>query len=129
GQGGHIVNIASAAAFQPSKTLHAYSTSKAAVLMLSECLRADFAAHQIGVTAICPGFVATNITRTTQFLGRSDEEQAKLQDRVTKLYERRNFPPEKVAKAIVKAVKANAPVVAVTTEAKAARALSRYAPG
>ncbi|WP_246708684.1 SDR family NAD(P)-dependent oxidoreductase, partial [Rhizobium ruizarguesonis] len=35
GQGGHIVNTASAAAFQPSRALPAYSTSKAAVLMLS----------------------------------------------------------------------------------------------
>ena len=43
GQGGHIVNTASAAAYQPSKALPAYSTSKAAVLMLSECLRAELA--------------------------------------------------------------------------------------
>ena len=38
---GHIINVASAAAFAPSKALVAYSTSKAAVLMLSECLRAE----------------------------------------------------------------------------------------
>ncbi|RDG38117.1 SDR family oxidoreductase [Streptomyces corynorhini] len=34
GEGGHIVNVASAAAFQPSRVLPAYATSKAAVLML-----------------------------------------------------------------------------------------------
>ena len=43
GQGGHIVNTASAAAYLPSRALPAYSTSKAAVLMLSECLRAELA--------------------------------------------------------------------------------------
>src|SRR5205807_1581090 len=54
GQGGHIVNVASAAGIQPSKGLPAYSTSKAAVLMLSECLRADSAGAGIGVSAIRP---------------------------------------------------------------------------
>src|SRR3954468_10591887 len=61
GQGGHIVNTASAAAYQPSKSLSAYGTSKAAVLMLSESLRAELAGQGIGVSAICPGFVHTNI--------------------------------------------------------------------
>ncbi len=69
GQGGHIVNTASAAAFQPSRALPAYSTSKAAVLMLSECLRAELAGQGIGVSAICPGIVNTNITATTRFAG------------------------------------------------------------
>ena len=54
GQGGHIVNTASAAAYQPSKALPAYSTSKAAVLMLSECLRAELAGQGIGVTRDLP---------------------------------------------------------------------------
>lgn len=69
GQGGHIVNTASAAAYLPSRTLPAYSTSKAAVLMLSECLRAELAGQGIGVTAICPGFINTNITSTARFTG------------------------------------------------------------
>ena len=43
GRGGHIVNLASAAAYLPSKVLAAYATSKAAVLMLSDCLRAELA--------------------------------------------------------------------------------------
>jgi NAD(P)-dependent dehydrogenase (short-subunit alcohol dehydrogenase family) len=38
GEGGHIVNLASMAAFMPSVILPAYATSKAAVLRLSECL-------------------------------------------------------------------------------------------
>lgn len=50
GQGGHIVNTASAAAYQPSKALPAYSTSKAAVLMLSECLRAELVEARTSVS-------------------------------------------------------------------------------
>ena len=41
--GGHIVNVASAAAYLPSKNLAANATSKAAVLMASDCLRAELA--------------------------------------------------------------------------------------
>ncbi|QKW36532.1 SDR family oxidoreductase [Actinomadura sp. NAK00032] len=55
GLGGHIVTTASAAAFTPSRARPAYATSKAAVLMLSECLRAELKGKGIGVTAACAG--------------------------------------------------------------------------
>ncbi|WP_274560468.1 SDR family oxidoreductase [Streptomyces spiramyceticus] len=128
GQGGHIVNTASAAAYQPSKMLPAYSTSKAAVLMLSECLRAEFAGHGIGVTAICPGFVNTNITATARFAGVSADEEKRRQKRSTRLYGLRNYPPEKVAEAVLKAVVRNQAVVPVTPEARGAHFMSRFAP-
>lgn len=60
---GHLVNVASGVAFAPSRNYPAYATSKAAVLMLSECLRAELAGRSIGVTAVCPGFVDTGIVR------------------------------------------------------------------
>jgi NAD(P)-dependent dehydrogenase (short-subunit alcohol dehydrogenase family) len=129
GRGGHIVNVASAAAFTPSRALPAYSTSKAAVLMLSQCLRAELAADGIGVSAVCPGFVSTNITRTTRFVGRSADEQQRMRDRTTRLYRRRNYPPERVAAAILHAVERNSAVVPVTVEARAMHLLSRAAPG
>ncbi|MGW0465656.1 SDR family oxidoreductase [Streptomyces sp. NPDC003027] len=128
GQGGHIVNTASAAAFQPSRALPAYSTSKAAVLMLSECLRAELAGQGIGVTAICPGIVNTSITATARFAGAGDEEQKRRQKQVSRLYGMRNYPPEKVADAILRAVLRNEAVVPVTPEARGARFLSRFAP-
>ncbi|MEV6590855.1 SDR family oxidoreductase [Streptomyces acidicola] len=128
GQGGHIVNIASAAAYLPSKTLPAYSTSKAAVLMLSECLRAELAGHGIGVSAICPGFVNTNITSTARFAGVDADEEKRRQKKAARLYGLRNYPPEKVANAILRAVVRNEAVVPVTPEARAGRLLSRFAP-
>lgn len=128
GEGGHIVNLASAAAYTPSRTLSAYSTSKAAVLMLSECLRAEFSRYGIGVSAICPGFIATNITRTTKFVGQSAEQQERTRQRITGLYRRRNFGPEKVADRIVAAVRDDKPVVPVALEAKAGRAIARLSP-
>ena len=69
GEGGHVVNVASAAAFVPSKVLPAYATSKSAALMLTECLRAELAGDGIGVTAICPGVIDTAIVSTTRFVG------------------------------------------------------------
>ncbi|MFJ8621672.1 SDR family oxidoreductase [Kitasatospora sp. NPDC093550] len=129
GQGGHIVNVSSAAAYLPSKALTAYATSKAAVFMLSDCLRAEFVGHGIGVSTICPGIVNTNITRTSTFSATSAAEQAAKQARAAKLYARRGFPPEKVATAILAAVRTGKPVVPVTPEARAARFLSRLSPG
>ncbi|MEU0741430.1 SDR family oxidoreductase [Streptomyces sp. NPDC006134] len=129
GQGGHIVNVVSASAYQPSRALPAYSTSKAAVLMLSQCLRAELAGRGIGVTAVCPGFVATGITSTARFAGVGDEEEARLRRRAARLYGLRGCPPEKVADAILDAVAHDRAVVAVTPEARAARLLSRFLPG
>ncbi|CAM5744167.1 SDR family oxidoreductase OS=Streptomyces alboniger OX=132473 GN=CP975_17355 PE=3 SV=1 [Streptomyces alboniger] len=129
GQGGHIVNTASAAAYLPSKSLPAYSTSKAAVLMLSECLRAELAGQGIGVTAICPGIVNTNITSTARFAGVDATEEKRRQKRAARLYGMRNYPPEKVADAILRAVVRNEAVVPVTPEARGARLLSRLMPG
>ncbi|WP_443045387.1 SDR family oxidoreductase [Streptomyces sp. NBC_00342] len=129
GQGGHIVNTASAAAYQPSRALPAYSTSKAAVLMLSECLRAELAEKSIGVSAVCPGIVNTNITATTHFAGADAAEEQRLRKRTSKLYGARNYPPEKVAEAVLRAVVRNQAVVPVTPESHAARFLSRLSPG
>ncbi|MFE8016854.1 SDR family oxidoreductase [Streptomyces antibioticus] len=129
GQGGHIVNTASAAAYQPSRALPAYSTSKAAVLMLSECLRAELAGQGIGVTAICPGLVNTNITSTATFVGVDPTEEKRRQNRSSRLYGMRNYPPEKVAEAILRSVVRNEAVVPVTPEARGVHALARFAPG
>ncbi|WP_338897247.1 SDR family oxidoreductase [Streptomyces sp. TG1A-60] len=128
GQGGHIVNTASLAAFLPSRSLPAYSTSKAAVLMLSECLRAELAGQGIGVSAICPGIVNTGITSTARFAGVDAEEERRLQRKTARLYGLRNYPPEKVADAVLRAVVRNQAVVPVTPEAHGGRLISRIAP-
>ncbi|MDX1803914.1 MAG: SDR family oxidoreductase [Alcanivorax sp.] len=128
GKAGHIVNTASAAAFMPSRVLPAYATSKSAVLMLSECLRAELAEHGIGVSAICPGVIDTPITRRTRFVGVDDEEQARRQEKTQKLYQRRAYTPDRVAQAIVQAVLDNQAVVAVSPEAAGMQWLGRLTP-
>ena len=127
GEGGHIVNVASAAAYLPSRATPVYGTTKAAVLALSENLRAELAADGIGVSAICPGIVDTGIVTRTTYAGVDDEEAMKR--KMDAAYKRRAFPPEKVAAAIVDAVVRDRAIVPVTAEAKAGLLLSRLAPG
>jgi len=128
GVGGHIVNISSLAGYAPQKGMGAYSTSKAGVLMFSECLRAELAQAGIGVTAICPGVVHTNIVRTTTFSGVTAEEQAEKQAKFDKIYKARRYGPEKVAKQIVKAVVRDKAVMPVTPESYQGYYLTRFAP-
>jgi NAD(P)-dependent dehydrogenase (short-subunit alcohol dehydrogenase family)/pimeloyl-ACP methyl ester carboxylesterase len=128
-EGGHIVNVASAAAYLPSKNLSAYGTTKAAVLALSVGLRAELAGHDIGVTAICPGIVHTNITSATRFVGVDAEEQSRRQKASTHLYANRGFGPEKVARDILRAIERDKAIAPSTPEAKAALVLSRLTPG
>ncbi|HVX68149.1 MAG TPA: SDR family oxidoreductase [Mycobacteriales bacterium] len=128
-EGGYIVNVASAAAFTPSRMLAAYSATKAAVLMLSESISAEFGDYGIGVSAICPGLINTPITTSTRYVGVSDTESREAGKKMAKRYARRNYPPSKVADAIVKAVRERRPVVPVTPEAVGARIMSRLSPG
>ncbi|GAA5160939.1 SDR family oxidoreductase [Pseudonocardia eucalypti] len=128
GEGGQIVNLASAAAYLPSRALPAYSTTKAAVLMLSECLRAELAEHDIGVSAICPGIVHTNITTTTRFVGADTDEETRRQQASHLAYGRRNYTPERAAKEILRALERNRALAPVTPEAHLALAASRLTP-
>jgi NAD(P)-dependent dehydrogenase (short-subunit alcohol dehydrogenase family) len=129
GRGGHVVNVASAAAFTPSRVLPAYATTKAAVLMLSECLRAELAVHGIGVTVVCPGLVNTPIVAATKYVGSYGDEGRGRRERAMRLYERRNYSPERVADRILSAVRCNQAVLPVTIEAHALRLVGRLAPG
>ncbi|MFE3195127.1 SDR family oxidoreductase [Nocardia sp. NPDC059240] len=128
GLGGHIVNLSSMAAYTPQQGFAAYSTSKSAVFMFSDCLRAELAAKGIEVHTICPGIVHTNIVATTRFSGISAEEEAAKQQRYDKLYAARRYGPEKVAAQILKAVENGREVVPVTPEAWLQYRFNRYAP-
>lgn len=60
GQGGRIINIASNASKQASAKGAAYSTSKFAVLGLTQASALDLAPHGITVNAVCPGPINTD---------------------------------------------------------------------
>lgn len=127
-EGGHVVITSSAAGYFATPTLPAYSTTKAGVLMLAQCLAGELREAGIGVSAICPGFVHTNITATTRFAGTTKEEERELQQRTFAMYGKRGYGPEKVAKAVLQAVRANKLVVPVTPEARVGALGARFAP-
>ncbi|RNL65499.1 SDR family oxidoreductase [Nocardioides marmoriginsengisoli] len=128
GEGGRIVNVASAAAFAPNRVMSAYATTKAAVLMLTDCLRAELARDGIGVTAICPGFVDTDISATTRYVGVDDGTQQALRDQAVRSYRRRGYTPERLARHAVRAAAANRPIAAISIETKLLRLVHRLAP-
>jgi NAD(P)-dependent dehydrogenase (short-subunit alcohol dehydrogenase family) len=61
GEGGHIVNTASMAAFIAGPSAGIYTCSKFAVRGLSEALRWSLMPYGIGVSVLCPGLVKSTI--------------------------------------------------------------------
>jgi 2-hydroxycyclohexanecarboxyl-CoA dehydrogenase len=122
---GQVVNVSSGLGYTMRGTEAAYCTTKAAVLALSRCLRADWAPHGVGVTAVCPGFVNTPIVAATRYLG--DRADARTRARVEKIF-RRGHSPDTVARAIVSAAERNPAVVPVGWEARLGWYLNRITP-
>ena len=66
---GHIINVASGAGLCARPGMVPYASSKAAVIGLSNSLRAEAAHYGVRVTCACPGYVATRIIDATRFEG------------------------------------------------------------
>mgnify|MGYP000893298393 CR=1 FL=1 len=74
--GGHIINIASSAGLFSLMQMGPYNVTKAAVISLSETLRTELAAYNIGVTVSCPMFFHTNLLDTMRYRDRFQHEFA-----------------------------------------------------
>jgi short-subunit dehydrogenase len=112
---GHIVNISSLAGLVGHIGIGAYSATKHAVVGYSEVLRAELRRYNIGVTVICPGIINTNIVQDAKI---THVEKMKVdQSQLINFYKNWGWPPERVAKAVLKAVKKNKGVVPVGPEA------------
>ena len=130
GTGGHIVNVASMAAYVPLSSLSAYCTSKAAVYMFSDCLRAELDAAGVGLTTICPGLINTNIISATAVHAPqgSEAKVPRRRGQLERMFEMRSYGPEKVAAAILSAVRKKTAVRPVTPEAYLLYGTSRLLP-
>lgn len=132
---GHIVNIASAAAFTPTPVLAPYSVSKAGVKMLTECLRLELGPKGVGVSAVCPGVINTNIGEHATTVGVDQELLDRGKALVRQLQELGEklplapMSPDLVARAAVRAVRFDLAVVPVRSEAWLGYFMLRIAPG
>lgn len=99
---GHIVNTASAAGLFPVPGMSAYSTSKFAVMGLSQQLRWELSSEGVGVTVLCPGVVRTEIHRAAGV----GLDHLDLREIVAKAP-----TPERLAEKAVRAVQANRALV------------------
>jgi len=76
GRGGRIINVSSRGAFRGEPNSPAYGASKAGLNALSQSLARALAPHGIAVTAVAPGFVATDMTNEHLKPPRGDEIRA-----------------------------------------------------
>ncbi len=74
---GMVVNLASIAGTIPSPGLSIYAAAKAAVISFTRSLNAELEADGVRATALCPGFVDTDMTTWTGIPG---EEMIQPQD-------------------------------------------------
>jgi NAD(P)-dependent dehydrogenase (short-subunit alcohol dehydrogenase family) len=125
GQGGHVVNVASAAGYLASSQLAAYATTKFAVVGLSEALRDELVPHRIPVTTVCPGLINTPITTSARMRGVDATAARKA---LVDMYKRRNYGPERVAANILKAIAKKRPIAPISPEAWVMYYLKRLAP-
>lgn len=92
GEGGHIVNTSSMAAIVPVNAFSIYGAAKSAVVGLSESIRGELAADNIGVSAFCPGPVQSNIRETGQIRPPQFRRDTGLLDVEKQLAQRPNSP-------------------------------------
>lgn len=124
--GGHIVNVSSGLGYMARATEPAYSTTKAAVLALSQCLRADWQRRGVSVSVICPGVIKTPIFESTRYLGQQADDD--VRQRVRRLSRVVGHKPDAVAKAILRAIRRDRIMVTVGWEAKVGWAAHRLLP-
>jgi short-subunit dehydrogenase len=116
----HVLNVCSVLGLVGMPKVTAYCTSKFGMVGFTESLRNEFGRDGLGVTALCPGFVTTNLF-TNAPLEESVEEH-KIPPRII------CTTPERVANAAIKAIYRNRRLVTVEPFAKFMSAMKRYAP-
>lgn len=109
GRGGHLVNVASAAALFGLPWHAAYSATKFGLRGISEVLRFDLRPHGIAVSLVCPGAVDTGLVRTLEVAGvdRDDPEMQALAQR----FQRHAVAPARAATLILRGVRRRRPMI------------------
>jgi short-subunit dehydrogenase len=116
----HVLNVCSILGLIGMPKVTAYCTSKFAMVGFSDSLRNEYGRQGLGVTALCPGFVSTNLFTNAPLEEKVEEH--KLPPKII------CTTPERVARAAVKAIYRNKRLVTVEPFAKFMYSLKRFAP-
>jgi short-subunit dehydrogenase len=117
----HVLNVASVCGLVGLSRVSAYTTSKFGLVGFSESLRAEFNRQGVGVTALCPGLVDTNLFAAAP--RGHDRQENKLPPRWLLA------TPETIAARGVRAIYRNRAVVVVQPYARMLYLVKRLAPG
>jgi len=116
----HIVNMCSISGLVAGGRFSAYHTSKFGLIGFTESLRAEYGRQGLGVTAICPGPVLTNLYEAAAS-GRAGQKVPSPPNWMC-------ATPERVASVTLKAIRKDKRQVLITPTAHALFQLKRFAP-
>lgn len=115
---GHVVLVSSIIGKKGFPYSATYCATKFAQAGLGEALWGELRNHGIGVSVICPGFTATEFQEAAQRVGHTQKTQRSISGQ----------SPDKVAQAIVKAVRRRHREVHLTWSGKLLLAIDRLSP-
>ncbi|KQX62034.1 SDR family oxidoreductase [Angustibacter sp. Root456] len=125
---GHIVNTASMAGLMTTPMMLPYTTSKHAVVALSRALRSELKPVGVGVTAVCPAFIATPLLDNLN-PGMAPTAATSGVRQLAATLQPRGLPgPEPLADAVLHGVAKNKPLVVFPREQWAVVAAQRWLP-
>jgi short-subunit dehydrogenase len=116
----HILNVCSVLGLVGMPKVAAYCASKFAMVGFSESLRNELGRQGLGVTALCPGFVRTNLFTNAPLEAKVEEHKLPPTAICT--------TPDRVANAAVKAIYRNRRLVVMEPFARVMYATKRFAP-
>lgn len=116
----HVLNMCSVAGLVAGGRSAAYQTSKFGLVGYTEALRAEFGRRGLGVTALCPGPVLTNLYRSG-VSGRPDRPVPEPPRWIS-------TTPERVARIAIRAIRRNRRQVLITPLAHLLWNLKKFAP-
>jgi short-subunit dehydrogenase len=118
---GHLVVTASGMGLVAAPYAATYATSKFALVGLTECLRAELAVHNVGVTTLCPAVVKTAIFEQSELIGFQDKLRFMLNYTG-------GMSPERFARKVIKGIKENKGLMPISVLTHVTHNMKRFAP-
>ncbi len=120
---GHVLNVASIAAFACAGEMGPYNVTKAAVVALTETLAGELAGTGVGASVLCPFFFSTNIAKNARSASATVQPES-----IERLMKRTPVQANDVARLALEACERDQLYVFPHREAKGIAALKRLVP-